>query len=190
MSYAVGRGGGAGGPNGLLPEYNSIVGAWVLEVSRSETMEGYLRCMNVADLAIEAQMKAEQDHESRNVFAIEGTKLVIHKRTKINHFTQIYELDKEKITDGRSGPKHCMVSLRNPGCLDGLVLTTSMPTAQGQMHLVETRQLLDKGHVHAQELHLSNLTTGARCVTKRTWVRVAVTSVDQESVLQEMNLQP
>ncbi|CAM9099736.1 unnamed protein product [Ectocarpus sp. 4 AP-2014] len=150
MSYAVSRGGGAGGPNGLLPEYNSIVGAWVLEVSRSETMEGYLRCMNVADLAIEAQMKAEQDHESRNVFAIEGTKLVIHKRTKINHFTQIYELDKEKITDGRSGPKHCMVSLRNPGCLDGLVLTTSMPTAQGQMHLVETRQLLDKGHVHAQ----------------------------------------
>lgn len=61
-----------------------------------------------------------------------------------------YELDKEKVTDGRSGPKHCMVSLRNPGCLDGLVLTTSMPTAQGQMHLVETRQLLDKGHVHAQ----------------------------------------
>lgn len=61
-----------------------------------------------------------------------------------------YELDKEKITDGRSGSKHCMVSLRNPGCLDGLVLTTSMPTAQGQMHLVETRQLLDKGHVHAQ----------------------------------------
>lgn len=41
-----------------------------------------------------------------------------------------------------------------------------------------------------QELHLSNLTTGARCVTKRTWVRVAVTPVDQESVLQEMNLQP
>ncbi|CAM9632627.1 unnamed protein product, partial [Ectocarpus sp. 12 AP-2014] len=40
----------------LLPEYNSIVGAWVLEVSRSETMEGYLRCMNVADLAIEAQV--------------------------------------------------------------------------------------------------------------------------------------
>lgn len=35
MSYAaVGRGGGAGGPHGLLPEYNSIVGAWVLEVSR------------------------------------------------------------------------------------------------------------------------------------------------------------
>ncbi|CAM9383637.1 unnamed protein product [Scytosiphon promiscuus] len=189
MNYGVDRG-ATGGPNGLLPEYNSIVGAWVLEVSRSETMEGYLRCMNVADLAIEAQMKAEQDHESRNVFAMEGTKLVIHKRTKINHLTQIYELDKEKITDGRSGPKHCMVSLRNPGCLDGLVLTTSMPTAQGQMHLVETRQLLDKGHVHAQELHLSNLTTGARCVTKRTWVRVGVTSVDQESVLQEMNLQP
>ncbi|CAB1105139.1 unnamed protein product [Ectocarpus sp. CCAP 1310/34] len=33
MSYADSRGGGAGGPNGLLPEYNSVVGAWVLEVS-------------------------------------------------------------------------------------------------------------------------------------------------------------
>lgn len=36
-----------------------------------------------------SKMKAEQDHESRNVFAIEGTKLVIHKRTKINHLTQM-----------------------------------------------------------------------------------------------------
>lgn len=35
------------------------------------------------------QMKAEQDHESRNVFAMEGSKLVMHKRTKINHFTQM-----------------------------------------------------------------------------------------------------
>lgn len=64
--------------------------------------------------------------------------------------THSFELDKEKVTDARSGHKHAMVSLRNPGCLDGLVITTSMPTAQGQMHLVETRQLLDKGHVHAQ----------------------------------------
>lgn len=79
-------------------------------------------------------------------------------RTMLLHVFS-YELDKEKVTDGRSGPKHCMVSLRNPGCLDGLVLTTSMPTAQGQMHLVETRQLLDKGHVHAQarerKIHLT-----------------------------------
>lgn len=33
MSYAAGRGSG-GVADGLLPEYNSIVGAWVLEVSR------------------------------------------------------------------------------------------------------------------------------------------------------------
>lgn len=32
-SYVGGRGAG-GTPHGLLPEYNSIVGAWVLEVSR------------------------------------------------------------------------------------------------------------------------------------------------------------
>ena len=34
-------------------------------------------------------MKAEQDHESRNVVAIEGSKFVMHKRTKINHFTEM-----------------------------------------------------------------------------------------------------
>lgn len=62
-----------------------------------------------------------------------------------------YELNKEKVTQGRSGAKRCTVSLRNSkGSLDGLVVTTSMPTAQGQMHLVETRQLLDNGHVHVQ----------------------------------------
>lgn len=188
MNYFV-HGGGGEEP-GLLPEYNTIVGAWVLDTSRSETMEGYLRCMRVADLAIEAQMKAEQDHESRNVVAIEGSKFVMHKRTKINHFTEIFELNKEKVTQGRSGAKVCTVSLRNKGSQDGVVVTTSMPTAQGQMHLVETRQLLDKGHVHAQELHLSNLTTGGRCITRRTWTRVAVTPTDQESVLDEMKVQP
>ncbi|CAM9237490.1 unnamed protein product [Discosporangium mesarthrocarpum] len=153
-------------------------------------MEGYLRCMSVADLAIEAQLKAEQDHESRNVIAIEGTKFSIHKRTKINHFTEIYELGKEKVTQARSGVKRCTVSLRDKGRMDGLVITTSMPTAKGQLHLVETRQLLDKGHVLAQELHLSNLTNGGKCVTKRTWVRVPVTPLDQESVLEEMSMQP
>ncbi|CAM9108057.1 unnamed protein product [Ascophyllum nodosum] len=182
------RGGAAG--QGLLSEYNSIVGAWVLETSRSDTMEGYLRCMLVADLAIEAQMKAEQDHESRNVIAMEGLKFVIHKRTKINHFTEIFELNKEKITQGRSGAKRCTVAFRNEGRLDELVITTTMPTVQGQMHLVETRRLLDKGHTHSQELHLSNLTTGGMNVTRRTWIRVPVTPVDQESVQEEMSLQP
>lgn len=33
------------------------------------------------------------------------------------------------------------------------MITTNMPTTQGQMHLVETRQLLDKGHVHVQVRH-------------------------------------
>ena len=65
-------------------------------------------------------------------------------------FIGSYELNKEKVTQGRSGAKVCTVSLRNKGSQDGVVITTSMPTAQGQMHLVETRQLLDKGHVHAQ----------------------------------------
>lgn len=35
------------------------------------------------------QLKAEHDHESRNVIAIEGSKFVMHKRTKINHFTEM-----------------------------------------------------------------------------------------------------
>lgn len=61
-----------------------------------------------------------------------------------------YELATEKVTQARSGPKRCTVALREAGRLDAIVITTNMPTAQGQMHLVETRQLLDKGHVHAQ----------------------------------------
>lgn len=50
------------------------------------------------------QMKAEQDHESRNVIAIEGPKFVIHKRTKINHFTemQVSPLRKAPCTDNVS----------------------------------------------------------------------------------------
>lgn len=54
------------------------------------------------------------------------------------------------MTQARSGVKRCTVCLKERGRLDGIVVTTSMPTAQGQMHLVETRQLLEDGHVHAQ----------------------------------------
>ena len=61
-----------------------------------------------------------------------------------------FELNKEKITQGRSGAKRCTVAFRNEGRLDELVITTTMPTVQGQMHLVETRRLLDKGHTHSQ----------------------------------------
>lgn len=61
-----------------------------------------------------------------------------------------YELNKEKVTQGRSGAKRCTVTLRDEGRMDGIVITTTMPTVQGQMHLIETRRLLEKGKSHSQ----------------------------------------
>lgn len=76
----------------------------------------------------------------------------VHRLSRVsNHLVMLsYELNKEKVTQGRSGAKRCTVTLRDEGRLDGIVITTTMPTVQGQMHLIETRRLLDKGKSHSQ----------------------------------------
>lgn len=61
-----------------------------------------------------------------------------------------YELDVEKTTSTRYGEKRTMASLLDWGQMDGLVVTTNVPTMGGTMHMVETRQLLHGGREHLQ----------------------------------------
>eukprot|EP00904_Undaria_pinnatifida_P009749 jgi/Undpi1/5904/HiC_scaffold_2.g01178.m1 len=159
----------------LMPGgHASIAGAWVLDLSRSDTMSGYLECMQVPPAGIEAQVTGERTHDSLNVVGIHGSTLTVHKQTSINNFTETFELDQEKVTPTRYGARRSTASLRDWGP-DGLVCSTTTPTPGGVVHLVETRQLLDGGLSHAQELHVHNLTTGVQSITLRTWTRVPMT---------------
>ncbi|CAM9853044.1 unnamed protein product [Phaeothamnion confervicola] len=169
-------------------EYVTLSGTWVLNKHRSDTMEGFLRIMGVAELAIEAQLKSEADHETRNVIRLDLHRMIINKRSKINTLTEFYDLFKEKNTPARNGTRQTMVALKDRTRLDGIVVTTTMPTSQGTLHLVESRQLVDRGHAVYQELQVTNLATGGSNVTRRYWRRVPVTDEDEETLLRE-NLQ-
>ncbi|KAG5193095.1 hypothetical protein JKP88DRAFT_182663 [Tribonema minus] len=175
----------AGGSGLLHGEFTSLTGSWVLDKSRSDVMEPYLQCLNVAELAIEAQAKCEADSESRNVINIDGTQFAIHKRTKINALTEHFELGKEREMPARSGTRKTMVTLRKPGDYSAIDVTTAMPISTGALHLLETRTLMDKGHTCLQELHLTNLATGAKCLTRRVWVRVPTTHEDRAALEEE-----
>lgn len=43
-----------------------------------------------------------------------------------------------------------MLSLAQPGQANGLVITSTMPTADHEVHLVEVRELIDGGMAHTQ----------------------------------------
>ena len=68
---------------------NSISAARYSRPSASLPLRPGTSCIECVCVCFCRQMKAEQDHESRNVVAIEGSKFVMHKRTKINHFTEM-----------------------------------------------------------------------------------------------------
>eukprot|EP00752_Nemacystus_decipiens_P005597 g5066.t1 len=163
-------------------ELNSISGSWVLDLARSDTMEGYLRCLQSPEGLIESQISGEQSRESRNVFAVQANGVVIHKTTAVNNFTEIYYFDADRVTQTSFGERRSMLSLSQPGQASGLVITTTIPTADHELHLVEVRELIDGGTAHTQVLHLTNLTTEEQHVTRRVWVRVPMTAQDHQNL--------
>lgn len=164
---------------GLQTAFSTLSGSWVLDRSRSQPMEPHLTCMGVADLAIEAQAKCEADNESRHVILMEGDRFLIHKHTKINILTEHYIMNIEKVMTARNGLRSSTVRLRDPNSHSGVVITTDMPTTKGDMHQVETKQLLDNGHTMLQEIKLKNCYNGNTCSTRRVWVRVPMTQDDR-----------
>lgn len=55
-----------------------------------------------------------------------------------------------------------MLSLAQPGQASGLVITSTMPTADHEVHLVEVRELIDGGMAHTQVRRYSTA-TGLLC---------------------------
>ncbi|CAM9463362.1 unnamed protein product [Ectocarpus sp. 12 AP-2014] len=182
--------------NEVSPE-RTISGAWVLDLSRSDTFESYLQCLGTPPQAILAQVTGEREYQSRNVIALDASELVIHKKTAINNFTERFELDEEQVTPtrpwnrpqdggggGGGGVNQVTVSLGESEQLDGYVVatTTSAPNGRPSVETVEVRQLTDGGLTHIQQIDVRNLLTGGQCTVMRVWVRVPMTHEDQAGV--------
>ncbi|CAM9198568.1 unnamed protein product [Ectocarpus sp. 6 AP-2014] len=165
----------------LLPSYTTLAGAWVLDVTRSDSMEDYLRLLlDNPEPAIEAQAAGEQNTQSRNAIMLNETHLVIYKRTAANHFTETFELGLEKAVQNAAGYiKRSTAFLIDDGLLTGYFVAISTMSAEGRsLSLVDARRLEEGGHAHAQELSVRNNTTGETCTIMRTWIRVPMTSSD------------
>ncbi|CAM9682754.1 unnamed protein product [Pylaiella littoralis] len=160
----------------------SIAGAWVLDLSRSGTFEEYLRCLGTPEVAIAHQLAGEQAYQSRNVIALDESRLVVHKDTAVNCYTERFLLDQEQVSRTRSGEglKQAMASLGNDNSLDGYVVvtTTNMPVGRQNLETVEARQLIDGGRAHIQKINVRKVETGEHVVVMRTWVRVPMTQDD------------
>eukprot|EP00903_Cladosiphon_okamuranus_P017714 g16310.t1 len=140
----------------MSEEATSITGTWMLDLSRSDTFEGYLSFMGHSEAISRAQMDGERAYQSRNVIALDASGLIIYKDTAVNHFTERLELDQEQIKplgSGR-GVVHVTATLRDWARLDGYIITSIVVAHEGSRVLEtrEARQLVDGGRAHIQHI--------------------------------------
>lgn len=158
----------------------SLSGAWILDVSRSDTLEGYLRCLLLPEDVIQAKVAEERAFPTRNVIRLDKSSLVINRSTVARNVTEDFEIDEEQVIETNNGDiKMTKASLGESEQLDEFVLVSQTMSAQGPSLIhVEARQLDLGGHYHTQELNVRNLSTMGHCIVKRTWMRVPMTQED------------
>ncbi|CAM9371801.1 unnamed protein product [Ectocarpus sp. 6 AP-2014] len=165
---------------------DSIVGAWVLDLSRSDTMERFLQVTRVSEQGTRAHVRAEARHGAFNVIHLEGDTITIHRRTCANNFTESFKLDEEKVKyDGIVRTRISeVVSMPSPGPTGYVRSANSTAVSGGRddVHMLESRHIMEGGLSHTQEIRLHNLTTGEHCVTNRVWTRVPMTDEHQATI--------
>ena len=95
-----------------------------------------------------------------------------------------FKLGVEKRTEGISGTKRSTASLAIPGRLDGLVIVSSVPTADsGDVHLVERRWLEPGGTYQTQVRSGCRERAPAISVHARCWLSVTILLSRADSLL-------
>lgn len=69
-----------------------------------------------------------------------------------SHIGHSYHLDTEGVIETQFGERRSMVSFSHAGQQVGLVITTTRPAAENELHVVEVRELIDGGMAHTQVL--------------------------------------
>ncbi|CAN0256988.1 unnamed protein product [Ectocarpus sp. 12 AP-2014] len=142
-------------------------------------MELFLRIHGMPEKHIREHVNAETLHGGFNVIDLGEDTITIHKRTCTNCYTESsYTLDEEKVKYNEVTRTRVSEVLSVP-CSGptGFVRSANCSTAGGRdnVHMLETRNVVEGGLSHTQEIRLHNLTTGEDCVTNRVWTRVPMT---------------
>ncbi|CAN0089067.1 unnamed protein product [Ectocarpus fasciculatus] len=145
-----------------------MAGAWVLDLSRSDTMQRYLQVCGMTATNTHAHVLAERKHGGAlNLIHLDETTLIIHKRTYLNNYTETFELGEEKVTNITPTRASISTTVSNLGSSSRgyacLIRNASTPEGQQNTEVLERRYVTDGGLCHTQEIQARNLTTGEEC---------------------------
>ncbi|CAM9597633.1 unnamed protein product [Ectocarpus sp. 13 AM-2016] len=158
----------------------TMAGAWVLDLSRSDTMQRYLEVSGMPATHAYTHVLAERKHGGAlNLIHLDDTTLTIHKRTYRNNYTETFELGEEKVTSVAPSRVSISTTVSNLGSSSRgyvcLIRNTSTPERQQNTEVLERRYVTNGGLCHIQEIKARSLTTGEECGIVRTWRRVMMT---------------
>ncbi|KAG7347391.1 hypothetical protein IV203_016096 [Nitzschia inconspicua] len=155
------------------PRRESLDGCWKLDRNRGEpSMRGYLETLNVAELAIQAHEKGEQETDTFHTIELSGDKVKITKRSRVNS-DLVVELtlgvEHVEYLQPDSRPKKQLASTEDPG--KHLQIQSSLLTVNGMAHVTDVKRLVqeenDTKSVMIQELTITNPESGKTHTTTR-----------------------
>jgi len=151
---------------------DSLNGCWILDKSREPwSMNDYLRCMQVDELAIEAHEKGEREFETYHTIALNANTVEIIKRSRVNNDVVVeLELGKEQtIFLPENRPQISVATSDNPS---HLCIQSSLQTFNGKASVTDIKilQQEDDKSVLRQQLTIVNEQTKQSSTTTRYFV--------------------
>lgn len=139
---------------------DSLNGVWILDKNRvGWSMRGYLECLNVNELAIQAHEKGESEYDTYHTISLDSSKVTIIKRSRVNNDLKVeLEMGKEHVEylKPENRPKKSIAT-----SADGktqLEIKSSLLTVNGMAHVVDKKFLEKEGDttILVQELQITN----------------------------------
>jgi hypothetical protein len=139
---------------------DSLNGVWILDKSRPGwSMRGYLECLNVNELAIQAHEKGESEFDTYHTISIDLSKVTVIKRSRVNNDLKVeLELGKEYVEylKPENRPKTSLAT--SPDGKTQLEIKSTLLTVNGMAYVVDKKHLEQAGDhtTLVQELIITN----------------------------------
>ena len=152
-------------------------GVWVLDRKRgSPSVRGFLETMGVNELAIEANEKGDDTHDTIHEIRLTSEKFIIRKQSRVNDMTLEVTLGEEHIKPLLPGER-LKKTMATSSDTCHVKVESSMPTMNGvarvsdvKSYSVETGPDGRPFPVYTQQLTILNESTGKSNVTTRYFV--------------------
>ena len=149
----------------------SMNGAWILDKSRGQpSMRGYLETMGVTELAIEANEKGEEEHDTIHIIEFAENEFSIRKMSRVNDLSLELKLGKElQLAMPGDRTKTITATSDNP---QHVIIVSRMPTINGMAHVIDEKTLVREQNllVLVQKLTIKNELNGNENTTIRYFI--------------------